>query len=69
MLTNFTYASMIFSVIFYNFFDFYKEWERFMKNNKDVSIYIVYFEDLKKVGILSDEICNVSVLTIFNISQ
>lgn len=34
----------------FNFFDFYNKWQKFIENNKDLSVYIVYFEDMRKVN-------------------
>lgn len=35
--------------LFFNFFDYYKKWQRFIQDNGSVSVHIVYYEELLKV--------------------
>ena len=48
MNNNYIISSYI-TVFYYNYFQYYNEWQRFISDNKDLDIHIVHFEDFVKV--------------------
>ena len=48
MNINYIISSYI-TVFYYNYFQYYNEWQRFISDNKDLDIHIVHFEDFVKV--------------------